>query len=80
MLVEAVIVELSENAANDLGVEAVFSGGSENGEIPIGITRFNDSGPDLLSIVGGAADDTNSFNHQFNNFTIKYTRYCGWFW
>ena len=60
VLVEAVIVELSENAANDLGVETVFSGGSENGEIPIGITRFNDSGPDLLSIVGGAADDTNT--------------------
>jgi general secretion pathway protein D len=52
VLVEAVIVELSENAANDLGVETVFSGGSENGEIPIGITRFNDSGPDLLSIAG----------------------------
>ena len=60
VLVEAVIVELSENAANDLGVETVFSGGSENGEIPVGITRFNDSGPDLLSIVGGAADDTNT--------------------
>jgi general secretion pathway protein D len=60
VLVEAVIVELSENAANDLGVETVFSGGSENGEIPIGITRFNDSGPDLLSIAGGAADDTNT--------------------
>ena len=60
VLVEAVILELSENAANDLGVETVFSGGSENGEIPIGITRFNDSGPDLLSIVGGAADDTNT--------------------
>ena len=60
VLVEAVIVELSENAANDLGVETVFSGGSENGEIPVGITRFNDSGPDLISIVGGAADDTNT--------------------
>jgi general secretion pathway protein D len=60
VLVEAVIVELSENAANDLGVETVFSGGSENEEIPIGITRFNDSGPDLLSIVGGAADNTDS--------------------
>ena len=60
VLVEAVIVELSENAAKDLGVETVFSGESDNGEIPIGITRFNDSGPDLLSIVGGAADDTNT--------------------
>ena len=60
VLVEAIVVELSENAANDLGVETVFSGGSNNGEIPIGITRFNDSGPDLLSIVGSATDSTDA--------------------
>lgn len=60
VLVEAVVVEISENTANDLGVETVFSGSSENGEIPIGITRFNGSGPDLLSIAGSAADDTNT--------------------
>jgi general secretion pathway protein D len=60
VLVEAIVVELSENAANDLGVETVFSGGSNNGEIPIGITRFNDSGPDLLSIVGSATDSTDT--------------------
>ena len=60
VLVEAIVVELSENAANDLGVETVFSGGSNNGEIPIGITRFNDSGPDLLSIVGSTTDSTDT--------------------
>jgi general secretion pathway protein D len=60
VLVEAIVVELSENAANDLGVETVFSGGSDNGEIPIGITRFNDSGPDLLSIVGSNTDSTDT--------------------
>ena len=60
VLVEAIVVELSENAANDLGVETVFSGGSDNGEIPIGITRFNDSGPDLLSIVGSTTDSTDT--------------------
>jgi general secretion pathway protein D len=41
VLVEAVVVEISENTANDLGVETVFSGSTENGEVPIGITRFN---------------------------------------
>ena len=60
VLVEAIVVEISENAANDLGVETIFSGDSKNGEIPIGITRFNGSGPDLLSIVGAATDDTNT--------------------
>ena len=60
VLVEAIVVEISQNAANDLGVETIFSGDSENGKIPIGITRFNASGPDLLSIVGAASDDTNT--------------------
>ena len=57
VLVEAIIVELSETAANSLGVETVFNGADED-SVPIGVTRFGGSGPDLLSIVGSAADDT----------------------
>ena len=55
VLVEAIVVDLSENAAISLGVEAIFSGDDEE-SIPIGITRFSGSGPDLLGIAG-AADD-----------------------
>ena len=58
VLVEAIIVELSETAANSLGIETIFNGTNKD-SVPIGITRFGGSGPDLLSIVGSAVDDTN---------------------
>ena len=59
VLVEAIIVELSETAANTLGVESVFSGANSE-EIPIGMTRLNSSGPDLVSIIGSASDEDNA--------------------
>ncbi|MDA9146385.1 type II secretion system protein GspD [Gammaproteobacteria bacterium] len=55
VLVEAIIVELSETAAKNLGIETIFNG-TDKDSVPIGITRFGGSGPDLLSIVGSAAD------------------------
>ena len=57
VLVEAIIVELSETAAKSLGIETIFNGNDKN-SVPIGITRFGGSGPDLLSILGSAADST----------------------
>ena len=59
VLVEAIIVELSETAANTLGVESVFSGANSE-EIPIGMTRLNSNGPDLVSIIGSASDEDNA--------------------
>jgi len=59
VFVEAIIVELSETAANTLGVESVFSGANSE-EIPIGMTRLNSSGPDLVSIIGSASDQDNA--------------------
>ncbi len=58
VLVEAIIVELSETAAKNLGVETVFTGsGSES--VPVGLTRFNGAGPDLLSTIGALSDQSN---------------------
>ena len=57
VLVEAIIVELSETAAKSLGIETIFNG-TDKDSVPIGVTRFGGSGPDLLSIVGSAADST----------------------
>jgi len=57
VLVEAIIVELSETAASSLGVETIFNG-SDKDSVPIGLSRFGGSGPDLLSIVASSADDT----------------------
>jgi general secretion pathway protein D len=58
VLVEAIVVDLSEKAARSLGVDAIFTGDDDE-SIPIGITRFSGTGPDLLGIVGAADDDTN---------------------
>ena len=56
VLVEAIIVELSETAARNLGVETIFAG-AQDGNIPIGITRFqNGANPDLLSLAGSAIE------------------------
>ena len=55
VLVEAIIVELSETAAQNLGIETLYTG---DGEVPIGITSYDvGSGPDLLAIAGSAASD-----------------------
>ena len=52
VLVEAIIVELSETAAKSLGVETIFAG-AQDGNIPVGITRFqNSSNPDLIALAG----------------------------
>jgi general secretion pathway protein D len=58
VLVEAIIVELSETAAKNLGVETIYSGSDKN-SVPVGITKFNGAGPDLVAIAGSAADGTN---------------------
>ena len=56
VLVEAIVVDLSESAARRLGVEAIYSGNDED-SIPVGITRFSGSGTDLLAIAGAADDE-----------------------
>ena len=58
VLVEAIVVDLSEKAARSLGVDAIFTGDDDD-SIPIGITRFSGTGADLLGIAGAADDDTN---------------------
>ena len=57
VLVEAIVVDLSEKAATRLGVEAIYSGNDED-SIPIGITRFSGSGADLLAIAGASDDES----------------------
>ena len=57
VLVEAIIVELSETAARNLGVETIFAG-AQDGNIPVGVTRFqNGSNPDLIALAGSLIED-----------------------
>ena len=80
VLVEAIIVELSETAAKNLGIETIFNG-TDKDSVPIGITRFGGSGPDLLSIVGSAADSTDvTLSNYCISFITKYPRINCWFW
>ena len=58
VLVEAIVVDLSEKAAKSLGVDTIYTGGDDD-SIPIGVTRFSGTGPDLLSIAAASDDDTN---------------------
>lgn len=60
ILVEAIVVELSDTAAQSLGVETIFAGGNQS-DTPLGITRFSGgSAPDLLAISSSAAESGNN--------------------
>tara|TARA_A100001388_G_C28774994_1_gene506742 strand:- start:830 stop:2647 length:1818 start_codon:yes stop_codon:yes gene_type:complete len=57
--VEAIIVEISDETAQSLGVDMLYSGDSTN-NVPIALTRFPSSNsPDLLSIAASADDGSN---------------------
>jgi general secretion pathway protein D len=56
VLVEAIVVDLSESAAKKLGVEAIYTG-DDDSSIPIGVTRFSGTGPNLLAIAGASDDE-----------------------
>mgnify|MGYP001246229054 FL=1 len=55
VLVEALIVELSDSLAKDLGVQYLFTGDGENQ--PVAIQNFGNQDPNLISIIGS---ETNS--------------------
>ena len=52
VLIEAIVVELSDTAVRELGVQWLLAGQDGN---PIGLTNYSDSATPLLPIVGGAA-------------------------
>lgn len=57
VLVEAIIVEVSDNAAQQLGVQFLLGGG-DNGEVPFIATNYSNSAPSLMAITGALiADD-----------------------
>jgi general secretion pathway protein D len=51
VLVEAIIVEVSENQAKQLGVQWLFAG---DGSQPAGGTNFTNTGPGIINIAGAA--------------------------
>ncbi len=55
VLVEAIIVEVSENKAQQLGVQWLFAG--SGGNAPIGATNFTNIGTGVISVAGAAAQN-----------------------
>ncbi len=56
VVIEAIIVEISDGLARDLGVQYVIAG-NENSSIPFSATNFSRSAPNLLAITGALAID-----------------------
>ena len=54
VLVEAVIAEVSEDTARELGVQWAFGGSGNNS--PVGIVNFTNSGSLISDVINGAAD------------------------
>jgi general secretion pathway protein D len=54
VLVEAVIAEVSEDSAKELGVQWAFSG-LDGGSGPVGVVNFTNSGSVISDIINGAA-------------------------
>lgn len=66
VLVEAIIVEMSDNTARELGVQFLLSGTGDS-TMPFLSTNFSRSAPNLLSLAGaitspGVFGDTNPFS------------------
>lgn len=57
VLVEAIIVEISNTAAKELGVQFAIAG-TEGSNIPFISTNFSRSAPNLLALTGALAGDT----------------------
>ena len=58
VLVEAIIVEISESKAKSLGVDTVFSSNSDV-NAPVAFTRFpSTTSPDLLGLIASSDDST----------------------
>ncbi len=55
VLVEAIVVEVSDGTAKELGVQFLLAG--KNGNIPFSATNFPGSGPGLLSLAAAAGTD-----------------------
>ena len=55
VLLEAVIVEISDDTARDLGVQFLLSGSGDS-SVPFLSTNFSQTAPNLLSLAGAVAD------------------------
>ena len=72
VLIEAIVVELSDNAVRELGVQWLLA--SEDGN-PVGLTNYSNSATPLVPIAGGAAagqlDEDDPLREQLQNLALN---------
>lgn len=56
VLVEAIIVEISDSAARQLGVQWLLSG-TKDSRVPFGVTNYSNAAPNLLALTGAIYGD-----------------------
>jgi general secretion pathway protein D len=56
VLVEAIVVEISDNAAKQLGVQLLL-GGLQGSSIPFGVTNYSNASPNILTIGAAVASE-----------------------
>ena len=61
VLVEAIVVELSDTATRELGLQFVL-GGSEDNTVPFATTNFSRATPNVLSLAGALVAENNFGN------------------
>ncbi|WP_421785477.1 type II secretion system secretin GspD [Hyphobacterium sp.] len=71
VLVEAIIVEISDTAAEELGVQFLLAG-DDDGEAPLIMSRFNRANPNILALTGAIAEiDDGSGNDGGVNASLR---------
>ena len=72
VLIAAIVVELSDNAVRELGVQWLLAGEDGN---PVGLTNYSDRAAPLVPIAGGAAagqlDDDDPLREQLQNLALN---------
>jgi len=72
VLIEAIVVELSDTAVRELGVQWLLAGEDGN---PVGLTNYSDRAAPLVPIAGGAAagqlDEDNPLREQLQNLALN---------
>jgi general secretion pathway protein D len=72
VLIEAIVVELSDNAVRELGVQWLLAGEDGN---PVGLTNYSDRATPLLPIAGGAGagrlDPDDPLRERLQNLAIN---------
>lgn len=59
VLVEAIVVEVSDTAARELGVQFILGGGEGDDAMPFSVTNYSNTAPNILALTGAIAGENN---------------------